>query len=69
MKKRLLFIFVIAALLVSALPVSVLAGQQNDIIILYENDVHCEVEGYSKEVIDEYQVELNYVGLDYNFEV
>ena len=33
------------------------------------NKLDSEVEGYSKEAIDEYQVELNYVGLDYNFEV
>ena len=65
MKKRLLFIFVIAALLVSALPVSVLAGQQNDIIILYENDVHCEVEGYSKlsAIRNELKQEYPHVGI------
>ena len=28
-----------------------------------------EVENYSQNEIDEYKVELNYVGLDYNFEV
>ncbi|MBR2025335.1 MAG: hypothetical protein IKA02_05965, partial [Clostridia bacterium] len=28
-----------------------------------------EVENYSQEEIDEYKLELNYVGLDYNFEV
>ena len=31
--------------------------------------LNSEVEGYSQEAIDEYRVELNYVGLDYNFEV
>ena len=47
MKKRLLLITVIVVLLVSSFPVSVFAEQKNDIVILYENDVHCEIEGYS----------------------
>ena len=48
MKKRLLLVTVIVVLLVSSFPVSVFAEQKNDIVILYENDVHCAVEGYSK---------------------
>ena len=47
MKKRLLFIIVIVSLLICTLPVSAFAAKQDDIIILYENDVHCEIEGYS----------------------
>ena len=35
-------------LVISALPVSVSAINNDDIVILYENDVHCTVEGYSK---------------------
>ena len=47
MKKRLLLITVIVVLPVCSFPVSVFAEQKNDIVILYENDVHCEIEGYS----------------------
>ena len=61
MKKRLLFITVIVSLLVCALPLSAFAAQEDDIVILYENDVHCEIEGYSalsamkKELEQEYE--------------
>ena len=44
--KKLLFI-VIIALLICSVPVCAFAEQQDDIVILYENDVHCEIEGYS----------------------
>lgn len=47
MKKRLLFVIVIMALLICSLPTSVFAQQKDDIVILYENDVHCEIDGYS----------------------
>lgn len=49
MKKRLLLITVIATLLICSLRVFTFAEQPNgnDIIILYENDVHCEIDGYS----------------------
>ena len=49
MKKRILLFTVIVALLVCSLHIFAFAEQQNDtdIIILYENDVHCEIEGYS----------------------
>ena len=49
MKKRFLLITVIVALLVCSLHVVTFAEEQpqNDIIILYENDVHCEIDGYS----------------------
>ena len=48
MKKRILFVFVIVALLVQSLPMPVFAQvKEDDIVILYENDVHCEIEGYS----------------------
>ena len=61
MKKRFLFIFVIVSLLICSMPVSVFAEQKDDIVILYENDVHCEIEGYSalsalkKELKQEYK--------------
>lgn len=47
MKKRLLCIIGIVSLLICSLSIPALAGQKDDIIILYENDVHCEIEGYS----------------------
>ena len=49
MKKRFLLFIVIAALLVCSVPVFTFAEEQtpDDIIILYENDVHCEIDGYS----------------------
>ena len=53
MKTKLMALITCAVLLISILPVSAFAGNnenvmQDDIIILYENDVHCVVEGYSK---------------------
>ena len=47
MKNRLIFFIVILSLIINILPISAFAEQQDDIIILYENDVHCEIEGYS----------------------
>ena len=47
MKKILLFIIVVLTLLVCSFPISAITENQDDIIILYENDVHCEIEGYS----------------------
>ncbi|MBQ2003854.1 MAG: bifunctional metallophosphatase/5'-nucleotidase [Peptococcaceae bacterium] len=69
MKKRLLCIIVIVSLLICSLPVSAFAEQQNDIendiVILYENDVHCEVEGYSvlSAMRNELQQEYEHVGI------
>ena len=54
MKTKLMALITCAVLLISILPVSAFAGNSNDsamsddIVILYENDVHCVVEGYSK---------------------
>ena len=65
MKKRFLILLLIAVLVIGSLPIAAFAAQQNDIIILYENDVHCEIQGYSKlsavkkELMQEYQ----YVGI------
>ena len=47
MKKRLLSIIIVAVLLFCSLPLSAFAEQQDGIVILYENDVHCVIEGYS----------------------
>ena len=48
MKNKVKVIIVCLLLIITALPVSVFASKAEDIIILYENDVHCAVEGYSK---------------------
>ena len=49
MKKRITAIVLSALLLICAFPTAALAAQNSeDIIILYENDVHCALEGYSK---------------------
>lgn len=47
MKKRFLLIIVALSLLTCTLHLSASAKQSDDIIILYENDVHCEIEGYA----------------------
>lgn len=47
--------------MISVLTISVFAKQQDDIIILYENDVHCKIEGYTvlsalrNELMQEYE--------------
>ena len=46
MKKRLLLIIVAVALLIVAFAIPSSAQEQSDIVILYENDVHCEILGY-----------------------
>ena len=49
MKKRIAAIVLCALLVVCVFPTATFAAQNNeDIIILYENDVHCAVEGYSR---------------------
>ena len=49
MKKRLAAIVLCALLVICVFPAETFAAQSNeDIVILYENDVHCSVEGYSK---------------------
>jgi hypothetical protein len=47
MKKRIAAIVLCALLVVCVFPTATFAAQNNeDIIILYENDVHCAVEGW-----------------------
>lgn len=49
MKKRILTIVMTTLILLGVAPTSVIAEKNTeDIIILYENDVHCAFEGYSK---------------------
>lgn len=47
MKKIIASIIVFVALIVCVLPLSSFAAENEDIVILYENDVHCEMSGYS----------------------
>ena len=65
MKKRLLLVIVIAALLICSFHICVFAEQQDDIIILYENDVHCAIEGYSalSAMRNELKQEYEHVGI------
>ena len=50
MKKKIISLIITLLLVVNLLPASVLAAPLNteDVVILYENDVHCVIEGYSK---------------------
>ena len=48
MKNKVIATILSLIMVISALPVSVSAINNDDIVILYENDVHCTVEGYSK---------------------
>ena len=46
--KKIISIIICTLLLISILSISTFASNKDDIIILYENDVHCSIEGYSK---------------------
>lgn len=48
MIKSKIAIIACAVLIICMLPLSAFAANDNDIIILYGNDVHCAVEGYTK---------------------
>ena len=48
MKKRLLSCIVCICMVLCSLNAVVFAKDSESIVILYENDVHCAVEGYSK---------------------
>lgn len=65
MKKRFLFIIVMMAMLMGSLPISAFAKQKDDIIILYENDAHCAMEGYSvlSAMRNELKQEYEHVGI------
>ena len=64
MKKRLLFCIVCICMVLSCLSAVVFAKDSETIVILYENDVHCAVEGYSKlaAMKNELKAEYEYVG-------
>ena len=48
MKNKIIAMLVCVIMMLGILPLSAFALNSDDIIILYENDVHCELEGYSK---------------------
>jgi len=48
MKKRILSVLIFAFLLLGSLSINSFALNEEEIVILYESDVHCAVEGYSK---------------------
>ena len=65
MKKRILLVTVIVVFLFCSFPVFTYAEEQGDIVILYENDVHCEIDGYSvlSALRNELQQEYAHVGI------
>ena len=65
MKKRLLSCIVCICMVLCSLNAVVFAKDSETIVILYENDVHCAVEGYSKLVAmkNELKSEHEYVGV------
>ena len=60
MKNRIIVVIVCVLLLIGVLPVSVSAQNTEDIVILYENDVHCVIEGYSKLAAMKKELEKTY---------
>ena len=65
MKKRLLSCIVCMCMVLCSLNAFVFAKDSETIVILYENDVHCAVEGYSKlaAMKNELKSEYEYVGV------
>ena len=65
MKKRLLSCIVCICMVLCSLNAVVFAKDSETIVILYENDVHCAVEGYSKlaAMKNELKFEYEYVGV------
>ena len=65
MKKRLLSCIVCLCMMLCSLNAATFAKDSETIVILYENDVHCAVEGYSKLVAmkNELKSEYEYVGV------
>ena len=47
-KKLLLIVLMALVLALGAFASTAFAAEGNDIIIIYENDIHCNVNGYSK---------------------
>ena len=48
MKKRIVLVLSVICIVAACLPVFSVAEKSDDIVILYENDVHCAIDGYSK---------------------
>ena len=65
MKKRLLSCIVCICMVLCSLNATTFAKDSETIVILYENDVHCAVEGYSKlaAMKNELKSEYEYVGV------
>ena len=66
MKKKIVMLFLCMLLVIGVLPQEVYAAKNTeDIVILYENDVHGTVEGYSKlaAMKKELQKDYAYVGV------
>ena len=65
MKNKIIAIILSIIIITSALPVWSFASISDDIVILYENDVHCAVEGYTKlsAMKKELQKSHEYVGV------
>ncbi|MBQ2742622.1 MAG: 5'-nucleotidase C-terminal domain-containing protein [Oscillospiraceae bacterium] len=65
MKKRLLSLILCLCIAVSLIPCMGFAPKSETIVILYENDVHCAVEGYSKlaAMKKELSKQYNHVGV------
>ena len=65
MKNKVIATILSLIIVISTLPLSVSAINNDDIVILYENDVHCTVEGYSKlsAMKKELQETNSYVGV------
>lgn len=48
MKRRVLSMLIAVCLVLAMAPVGVFATEAGDIVILFENDVHCNIDGYAK---------------------
>ena len=48
MKNRIFAVILCVIMVIGIMPLSVFALESDDIVILYETDVHCSIEGYSK---------------------
>jgi 2',3'-cyclic-nucleotide 2'-phosphodiesterase (5'-nucleotidase family) len=65
MKNKMIAMVVCVLMILGIMPISAFASSNDDIIILYENDAHCVVEGYSKlaAMKKELQQTHDYVGV------
>ncbi len=65
MKKRFLIWVIVLSLLTSVVPSASYAAENEEIVILFENDVHCSVDGYAKlaAMKEELSATADYVGV------